>query len=160
MSVNGKTICILLLAVAAVCTWLTSWVALGGSIGVRLRSGGSWWSCSCGKLFLFVLDRSLLLGGPSTWIGVVWVTVTSGCFSFGSGCRSFPCWSVFHLKSGMRPCGIRFLAFLPLLYICSSWVVTFLVIFMRLASVIWTLCNFPLLSDTWSALVPYICTTW
>ena len=42
------------------------------------------------------------------------------CFSFGSVCWFFPCWPVFHPKLGMRPCGIRFLAFLPLLYICSS----------------------------------------
>ena len=42
MSVNGKTICILLLAVAAVCTWLTSWIAFGGSTGVGLCSSGSW----------------------------------------------------------------------------------------------------------------------
>ena len=76
------------------------------------------------------------------------VAATSGCFSFGSGCLFGPCWSVFHPKSGMRPCGIRFLAVLPVLYTCSSCVATFSVMLMRLTSVMWTLCSFPLLSDT------------
>ena len=125
-----------------------SWVTLGRSTVVQLRSGGSCLSCSYGKLFVLVLDRSLLLGGPSTCVGITWVAATSGCFSVGSGCLFGPCWSVFYPKSGMRPGGIRFLAVLPLLYICSSWVATFSVMLMRLTSVIWTLCSFPLLSDT------------
>ena len=123
-----------------------SWVMLGRSTVVRLRSGGSCRSCSYGKLFLLVLDRSLLLGGPSTCVGVIWVAATSGCFSVGSGCLFGPCWSVFYPKSRMRPCGIRFLAVLP--YICSSCVATFSVMLMCLTSVMWTLCSFPLLSDT------------
>ena len=66
------------------------------------------------KLFFLVLDQSLLLGDPSTWIGIVWVTVAPGRVSTGSCCLSLPCWSVFHPRSGMRPCEIRFLADLPL----------------------------------------------
>ena len=42
MTVNGKTTSILLPAIEAVCTWLTSWIAFGGSTGARLHSGGSW----------------------------------------------------------------------------------------------------------------------
>ena len=56
MSVNGKTTCILLPAIEAVCTWLTSWIAFGGSTGAGLHSSGSWWSCWSAGLFLFVLD--------------------------------------------------------------------------------------------------------
>ena len=157
-STIGKTTCILLRVVSIICNWWTSWVVFGGSIMVQLRSGGSCWSCLWGKLFLLVLDRSLLLGGPSTCVGIIWVAATSGCFSVGSGCLFGPCWSMFHPKSGMRPCGIRFLAVLPLLYTCSSCVATFSVMLMCLTSVMWTLCSFPLLSDTWSVLVLYICT--
>ena len=125
-----------------------SWVTLGRSTVVRLCSSGFCRSCSYGKLFLLVLDRSLLLGGPSTCVGVIWVAATSGCFSVSSCCLFGPCWSVFHPKSGMRPCGIRFLAVLPLLYIYSSCVATFSVMLMRQTSMMWTLCSFPLLSDT------------
>ena len=85
---------------------------LSESTVVRLHSGGS--MCFEGVI-VFVLDRILLLGGPSTCSGVVWVTATSGYLFLGSCCLSSPCWSVFHPRSGMRPCGIRFLAVLPLL---------------------------------------------
>ena len=158
MSTIGKTTCILLWVVSIICNWWTSW-AMFCRFMVVLRSGGSCRSWLCDNFCLFVLDRSLLLGGPSTCVGVLWVAATSGCFSFGSVCCFGPCWSVFHPKPGMRPCGIRFLAVLPLLYICSSCVAIFSVMLMRLTSVMWTLCSFPLLSDTCSALVPYICTT-
>ena len=64
MNINGKTICILLLAVAAVCTWLTSWIVFGGSTGEELRCSGSWWSCWSVDLFLFVLEWSTLIKHP------------------------------------------------------------------------------------------------
>ena len=45
-------------------------------------------------VIIFVLERSRLLGGPSTCAGVVWVTGASGV-TFGKFCLSVPCWSVF-----------------------------------------------------------------
>ena len=65
-------------------------------------------------VIIFVLERSRLLGGPSTCAGVVWVTGASGV-TFGKFCLSVSCWSVFQPRSGMWPCGIRCLAVLPLL---------------------------------------------
>ena len=109
MRVNGKTAYILLPGLEAVCTWLTSWVMVSGSTRAVLRSGGS---CVI-EFNCFVFDRSRLLGGPSTWLGVIVATVVSVVFSTGSGCLPSSCWSVFHPKSGRRPCGIRFLAVLP-----------------------------------------------
>ena len=54
MKVNGKTACILLPGLEAVCTWLTSWVAVSGSTGAVLHSGGS---CVI-EFNCFVFDRS------------------------------------------------------------------------------------------------------
>ena len=65
-------------------------------------------------VIIFVLERSQLLGGPSACCGVFWVTGASGVV-FGGFCLFLPCWSVFQPRSGMRPCGIRCLAVLPLL---------------------------------------------
>ena len=109
--VKSRTACHPNPALGAVCTWLTSNVVFCLFIFAGLRSGGS----SCLKvLVVFVFDLSRLLGGPSPWSGVVSVTVASGCVSTGSCCLSLPCWSMFHPRSGMQPCGIRFLAVLPL----------------------------------------------
>ena len=64
----------------------------GGSTGAGLHSGGSdaFEGFNC-----FVFDWSQLLGGPSTWLGVVVAAVVSIVFSTGSGYLS-SCWSVFH----------------------------------------------------------------
>ena len=55
-------------------------------------------------VIMFVLERSRLLGGPSTCSGVVWVTGASGVM-FGKFYLSVPCWSVFQPRSGISLVG-------------------------------------------------------
>ena len=54
-----KIACILLPVLEAVCTWLTSWIAFGGSTGAGLHSSGS---CAFVGFCCFVFNWSWLLG--------------------------------------------------------------------------------------------------
>ena len=170
MSIIGKTTCILLRVVSIICNWSTSWVMFGRSMDVRLHSGGSCWFYSCGNLCLLVLDRSLLLGGPSTCVGIIWVAATSGCFSFGSCCLFGPCWSVFHplrswnsmqkyiVSSGHKflNTGITVIRFTPGIWVSATayfaWV-TLLLVYIFIPNVVQFGKEFPQNISFWSLFV-------